>query len=127
MKKAMIYFLKMSIFIGAFFYFSMAQAGEFTGVGKQALRVLEKHDLKVKRLKEQGMKVLLGEVTGVGKKVDLSRIKFLVSKKDLYKMKDLSHVEYLYPSEAKSLKDVKLLEFDVKTLSPSQVAGMVYR
>lgn len=103
-----------------------SNAGEVTGVGQQALRVLERNQLSIDELKQQGFKVLLGEVTGVGKAISLDRIEMVISQKDLLKMKDLSHIEFLHPSQAKALKDVSHLEFNAKKITPNQIKGIIY-
>ncbi len=119
--------MKKLFLILAFSFSGFSFAGEVTGVGKEALKVLEKHQMNVQQLKDQGLKVLMGEVTGVGKTIQLDRIEMLVTNKTLFKMNSLSHVEYKHPSAAKTLTDVVHMEFDRKVLSPKQVKMIIYQ
>lgn len=118
--------MKTALFIFAFLFCSISFAGEITGVGKQALRALQNNRITAAMLKQQGLKVLDGEVTGAGSRINLDRIQMLVTNKELFKMNKLSHIEYLNPSEAKALKDVSHLEFDTKTLNPNQIKAIIY-
>ncbi len=119
--------MKKLVLMITFLVSSLCFAGEVTGVGQEVLRVLAKHHVDVNELRGQGLKVLAGEVTGVGKSINLDRIEMLVTKKKLFKMNSLSHVEYIHPSAAKALKDVKHMEFDQNILSPNQVKAIIYQ
>ena len=101
-------------------------AGEITGVGQRALSVLENSQMSIPSLRQRGMKVQLGEVTGIGKRINLDRIEMIVSAKKVYKMRDLSHIEYRNPSEAKSLKDVHHLEFNNEKLKIKDIGAIIY-
>lgn len=103
-----------------------AWSGEVTGAGRQALQVLRSHNLSVEALKSQGYKVLLGEVTGAGKTINLDRIDMVVTKNKLLKMNQASHIQFKHPSQARSLKDVQHLEFNAQRVSPGQLKGIIY-
>ncbi len=111
----------------SFLFIAPTFSGEITGVGRQALNVLEGHQLDLASLQRQGYKVLLGEITGVGKSIHLDRVEMVVTKRKLFQMRQLSHVEYIHPSEAKTLNDVAHLEFNNNVLRTSQIAGVVYK
>jgi hypothetical protein len=101
-------------------------AGEVTGAGRQALQVLRSHNVSVEALKTQGFKVLLGEVTGAGKTIDLDRIDMVVTQNKLLKMNQASHIKFKHPSQAKALRDVEHLEFNSLRVSPNQIKGLIY-
>lgn len=101
-------------------------AGEFTGAG-QAINVLKAHNLSVPQLKKQGFKVLLGEITGAGKKLDLDRINLIITNKFVFDMSRASHIQFIHPSQAKSLSDVEHLEFSQMLVKPTELTGIVYK
>jgi hypothetical protein len=118
--------MKAILMIFALLFSAACFSGEVTGVGKQALRVLKKNQMTVTQLKNQGLKILDGEVTGAGSRINLDRIQMLVTKNSLLKMKEISHIQFMNPSEAKSLKDVEHLEFDQKKVKPQVVLAIIY-
>lgn len=117
--------MKALIFAVTLFFSALSFSGEVTGAG-QALRVLSQNQMSVESLKNQGLKVLLGEVTGAGKTLNLDRIQMLVSDKKVFPMNEVSHIEYVHPSQAKALRDVKHLEFNNQTLKVQQIKGVIY-
>lgn len=103
-----------------------AWSGEVTGAGRQALQVLRSHNINVEALRNNGFKVLLGEVTGAGKTINLDRIDMVVTKNKVLKMNQASHIQFKHPSPARSLKDVQHLEFNSQRVSPAQLKGIIY-
>lgn len=100
-------------------------AGEFTGAGKQINQVLRAHNLTPKQIKAQGMKIVKGEVTGAGKAVNLQDVYAVVTKTDLIKMTDVDHIEFIHPSEAKAMKDVKRLESAAKKVKKKDILAVI--
>ena len=115
-----------SIILSLMMTIGMTQAGEVTGAGKVAAEVLAAHNMSVQQLKAQGLKVLLGEVTGAGKSINLDRINAVVTKNKVFKMNHASHIEFKHPSAAKALQDVKHLEFNAARVRVNQLNGIVY-
>lgn len=105
---------------------SYVQPGEMTGAGS-ALNVLSQNNLSVAALEGQGLRVLLGEVTGLGKKVSLDRVAHIITKKNIFLVSDANHVEFKYPSAAKTLEDIQYLEFDNAKVGLGQITGITFR
>ena len=112
------------VFVLSFLTISLS-AGEVTGAGAAVNAVLKRHQLSLQTLRNSGHKVILGEVTGAGKKVDLDRIKFIVTKKELHNLNNTTHIQFKFPSEAKKVEDVKFFEFDRKKINPKQVKALI--
>lgn len=115
----------LAIVISLMMTLGMTQAGEITGAGRAA-EVLAAHNMSVQQLKQQGLKVLLGEVTGAGKSINLDRINAVVTKNKVFKMNQATHVEFKHPSAAKALRDVQHLEFNAARVKVNQLNGIVY-
>lgn len=118
--------MKTILLIFTFLFSAACFSGEVTGIGKQALQVLKKNQVTIAHLRNQGLKILEGEVTGAGSMVNLDRIQMLVTNNSLLKMKEISHIQFLNPSEAKALKDVEHLEFDRKKIKPQLILAVIY-
>lgn len=112
--------------LSLFVFLGSTHAGEVTGAGR-ALEVLAAHNLSVQALKNQGYKVLLGEVTGAGKSINLDRINMVLTKNKVFNMNSASHIEFKHPSAAKALKDVRHLEFNSSRVKINQLNGIVYK
>jgi hypothetical protein len=102
-------------------------AGEFTGAGAVVESVLKRNNLSMAGLRRDGFKVLLGEVTGAGKAVPLDALKFIVTKKDLMPMSEVTHINFKSPSAAKNLSDIKALEFNLKRVSAGNIKAVIFR
>ncbi|MCP4915229.1 MAG: hypothetical protein GY909_19065 [Oligoflexia bacterium] len=100
-------------------------AGEFTGAGKQINEVLKAHNMSAKQLKAQGMKIVRGEVTGAGLTVNLQDVFAIVTKTDLIKMSEVDHIEFVHPSEAKAMKDVKRLDSATKKVNKKDILAVI--
>jgi len=121
MKKTLI-----SILISFLFLSSNLWAGEITGAGQRALEVLQANRISVETLRNQGMQVMLGEVTGGGMKISLDRIQMVVTNKKVLNMRDVSHIDFKHPSAAKTLRDVKALEFNRDKVKVKQLNAIIY-
>lgn len=108
-----------------FFSTSSLWAGEFTGAGASVNAVLKQYQMSLQSLKAQGHKVLIGEVTGAGKFVSLDKVKYLVTKKRVHDLHFSTHVEFVYPSAAKTLGEVEFFEFNRKVVRPSQIKALI--
>ena len=102
-------------------------SGEMTGAGSAALKVLESHQMSLSKLKSSGHKVILGEMTGAGRAVELDRIVYIVTTKELFNLDQADHVEFKFPSQAKAIKDVKHFEFGAKKIKIGKLAGVVFK
>ena len=109
------------------FYTSTLMAGEFTGAGAVVESVLQKNNLSIAKLQNEGFKVLLGEVTGAGKSVPLDALEYVVTKKELMRMNDVTHINFKNPSAAKALGDIRGLEFNGKRVSIGKIQGVVFK
>jgi uncharacterized protein (UPF0548 family) len=119
--------MKKTFTLMTFFFVLISFAGEVTGVGRQALQVLRQHNMSIAELRQAGLKVHLGEVTGVGKRIHLDQVEMVVSKNKVFKMRELSHVEFKNPSQARSLNDVVHLEFDRAKVRIKDIGAVVAR
>lgn len=119
--------MKSLVILLTLMFSTLSFSGEITGIGRQALQVLEGHQMDLSTLRQRGLKVHLGEITGVGKKINLESVEMVVTKKKIFTMRELSHIEYRHPSAAKTLDDVVHFEFDRNILKKHQIAGVVYK
>ncbi len=102
-------------------------AGEFTGAGAVVENVLRRNNLSINGLKREGFKVLLGEVTGAGRAVPVDAVEYIVTKKEVMPMSDVTHINFKNPSAAKHLSDIKAFDFDQKRVLLNKVKGVVFR
>lgn len=103
----------------------VSYAGEVTGAGAAKLLVQNQYD--VKALKDSGHKILFGELTGAGRRMNLDRVKLVITKKNVFEINKVDHVEYKHPSAAKSLLDVSHLEFGNQMIKSSQIEALVVK
>ena len=73
--------MKKIIFALLFILSSLSFAGDMTGVGARAL--LNGHNIDLDQLTRSGHQLLLGDLTGVGKTIELEKIKIYLTKKDV--------------------------------------------
>ncbi|MBT3584119.1 MAG: hypothetical protein HN509_04375 [Halobacteriovoraceae bacterium] len=106
---------------------SQGTAGEVTGGGKSVRQILNENNLDIDQLKKSGFKVLMGENTGAGKTLDLSRISMILSNKKLYTMDDVTHIEFKHPSKAKTLSDVIIFEIDKDKVEIGSLQGLIFK
>ncbi len=117
--------MKTLFFLLSLLFFIQLRAGEVTGAGSIVRDILEKHNLSVQRLESQGYRLLLGEVTGAGGRINLNDVKLLLTKKELFKMNDLTHIDFIFPGPAKAIQDVRYFEFDRERLVPGKIKAIV--
>ncbi|MFT6070783.1 MAG: hypothetical protein ACJAT2_000656 [Bacteriovoracaceae bacterium] len=100
-------------------------AGEVTGAG--AAKLLVQHEYSVTDLKNSGHKILFGELTGAGKRMNLDRVKLVITKTKVFEINKADHVEFKHPSNAKSLSDVSFLEFGTQKVGSAQIEALVVK
>jgi hypothetical protein len=103
----------------------VSYAGEVTGAG--AAKLLVQNQYSVTQLQESGHKILFGELTGAGKRMNLDRVKLVITKTKVFEIKQADHVEFKHPSSAKSLTDVRFLEFGNQKIGLSQIEALVVK
>jgi hypothetical protein len=117
-----------SIIILAFSLSMMtAIGGEVTGAGSEAKieRALLARGITPAIIRNQGLRVLSGEVTGAGRTVELSKIRFIVATDKVFTMEEATHVEFKAPSNAQYLSEVTALEFDKIRLGRNKIQAVV--
>lgn len=102
-----------------------AQAGEFTGAG-QVAQILKSNNMSVESLRQQGLKIIQGEVTGAGRQIPLDRINMVITDSQLLRMRQARRIEYKHPSDARSLGDVQHIEFGRLKVRPNQLKAVIY-
>lgn len=103
----------------------VSYSGEVTGAG--AAKLLVQNQYNVTELKETGHKILFGELTGAGKRMNLDRVKLVITKTKVFEINKADHVEFKHPSNAKSLTDVNFLEFGTQKVSANQIEALVIK
>lgn len=103
----------------------VSYSGEVTGAG--AAKLLVQHEYNVKALKQSGHKVLFGELTGAGKRMNLDRVKLVITKTKVFDLNKADHVQFKHPSAAKALVDVAHLEFGSQLVKASQIEALVVK
>ncbi len=102
-----------------------SHGGEVTGAGGPMMTLLKENKLNPEQLIKDGYQFFLGEATGAGMAYEIERIRFLLSKKRVYSMKDLRQIEYLRPSANYNLNDVHLLDFGDTRLKVHEIKGII--
>ena len=103
----------------------VSYSGEVTGAG--AAKLLVQNNYNVSILKESGHKILFGELTGAGKRMNLDRVKLVITKNKVFDLDKVNHIDFKHPSAAKSLLDVNHLEFGTLKVNASQIEAMVVK
>lgn len=106
---------------------TIGQAGEVTGAGMEAREILKAHNIDLQQLNNQGFRLLFGEHTGAGKEMNLDRVNMVLAGKSVYYVSNADHIEFKYPSSAKSLNDVKYLEYGMKKVQIGNIKAMVVK
>lgn len=103
----------------------VSYSGEVTGAG--AAKLLVQNEYSVTELQQSGHKILFGELTGAGKRMNLDRVKLIITKQKVFAVSKADHVEFKHPSNAKSLTDVNFLEFGSQKIGLSQIEALVVK
>lgn len=117
-------FIMIFMLIGVF---NFTHAGEMTGAGSAVMKMLKKENINIKELENSGHKVLFGELTGAGKKLNLDRVKLILTKKKVYNMAEVDHIDFKHPGQANSLIDVNHLKFGAIKVNSNEIKGMVVK
>ena len=99
-------------------------AGEVTGVGRQVETILKKAQLSKLKLKEMGLKLKMGEVTGAGK-IHVDDIALLVMKNKVVNFKSVDYIEFSHPSQAKFVSEVDSFSIDGKPFTRSKILAYI--
>jgi len=100
-------------------------AGETTGAGAPIKALLSKVNLNQQKIEASNLQLVLGEVTGAGKTINLDRLKYVLTKNNIYSVDKLTHVQYKHPSLAKSIQDVKSFEFETWQVKAPEIKALV--
>lgn len=119
-KTKLTHFFTLLIFV---VFSSFSTAGEFTGAGGPMKKLLKEYKLSKEELKDRGLEVMLGEVTGAGMSVPLENLRAVLSEKKVFHIDNLSHIKYVRPSAGKALNDVEAYEFYGKPINIQKVEG----
>ncbi|PIP94293.1 MAG: hypothetical protein COW00_03415 [Bdellovibrio sp. CG12_big_fil_rev_8_21_14_0_65_39_13] len=102
-------------------------AGEVTGAGQRVDQILKNHGMSRQQLASRGLKVLMGEVTGAGKTIQVEDLEFVVAKNKIYNQEALTHIEFKIPSAARVLTDIKSLEFGSSQVDVLEIDAFIVR
>ena len=103
--------------------FSIVHGGEVTGAGF-VKNIMKKRQMNLEQMLNNGHDLLLGEVTGAGRKVPLSQIKVLVTKEDAFKMSNIQRIEFKKSGGLK-LENVDFFEIKNKVIDVSELKALV--
>lgn len=102
-------------------------AGEVTGAGQRVDQILKNNGLSRQMLASKGLKVLMGEVTGAGKTIQVEDLEFVIAKNKIYSQDSLTHIEFKIPSAARVLTDIKSLEFGSSQVNVVEIDAFIVR
>ena len=105
----------------------IAHTGEVTGAGMEAKKILRAHNIDIQELKRNGFKLLFGEHTGAGKRMNLDRVNMVLANKKVFYLNNADHIEFKHPSQAKSLNDVMYLEYGTLKIPTGTIKAMVVK
>jgi len=100
-------------------------SGEMTGAGRQIKNILSRNNMSESILRAQGLR--LGEVTGAGKRVNISDITYFITKDELIPMNRVSHLSYHNDRSGRSVSDISGLEYRGQMISSRHFLGIIYR
>ncbi len=88
--------------------------------------VLDRYDTSVEDLGYQGYKVLDGEWTWVGKKLDVDKLRMILTKKELVKMEDVVELEFKSEQD-RFIENIKALKLRNKTISNKAFEAVIIK
>jgi len=105
--------------------FNHSIAGEVTGAGQRVKEVLRAHNTSIESLQSNGLRVLLGEVTGAGSAVNILDVKMFIAKKRLIKMNKVLHIDFRVGTPAKTILDIKSIDLGEFLVSTKDVDAWI--
>ncbi len=100
-------------------------SGEVTGAGMPLKTILSKANLNKQKISDANLELVLGEVTGAGRAINLDRLKYVLTKNNIYSVNNLTHVQFKHPSLAKNIDDVKSFEFESWRIKSPDIKGLI--
>jgi|GEM_PF-3739846 len=95
------YLLWALIGASALIFLGRLEAGEFTGAGKRAVAILESQSVSWQQLELSGHQLVAsGEFTGGGKNLAISKIRYVVSKREAFEKGQIDQINFLKPAGA---------------------------
>lgn len=105
--------------------FSVVHGGEVTGAGF-VKNIMKKRQMNLEQMLNNGHDLVLGEVTGAGRKVPLEKIKVLVTKEDAFKMSNIQRIEFKKAGGLK-LENVDFFEINNKVVEVKELKALVIK
>jgi len=102
-------------------------AGEVTGAGGPMMKMLAQHGYSTAFLNDNGLKVILGEVTGAGRTLPTEDIEAFLTKTQVLLAQDIVRLDFKNPSLGKTLKDISSVEFVKNTIKKKDIHGVVFK
>lgn len=99
--------------------------GEVTGAGYHIERVLRRNNMSEGTLQAQGFR--LGEVTGSGRRVNISDITYVLTTHEMIPMNRVSHLSYHNGRSGRIISDLSGLEYRGQLIPSSRFLGIIYR
>ena len=126
------------VFIISFSLFGLTQAGEFTGIGStrpftdkmnhsEVFKLLRKHGISRNDISDGGMKILLGEFTGIGKKVNIENIRMILTKKELFFIEDVEDIRLRNNHAKPVLSNVSEIQLKNISLTPNKIKALIVK
>ena len=95
---------------------------------KEIRTILKNNGLNLNQLKNQGLKLLKGEWTWVGKKVGIEDVRMLITKRSLVRMNDVSGINYQDNSlRPPTLNDVESFTFNNKEIPVENIKALIVK
>ncbi len=88
--------------------------------------ILKKENINLNQMLINGHELLMGEVTGAGKKIHLEKIKVLVTLKNAYKMSAIQRVEFKKPGGLE-LQNIDFFEIRNEIVSVDDLQALIVK
>lgn len=117
---------------------TLSQAGEVTVIGSgsgskdkltkmEVLKMLNKRGISRNEISNNGMKIFLGEFTGIGKKLKVDNIRMLLTKKKVFFIEDVEDIRFKDNRAKPTLSNISSFELENVKLTPKTIKALILK
>lgn len=117
---------------------TLSQAGEVTVIGSgsgskdmltkmEVLKMLNKRGISRNEISNNGMKIFLGEFTGIGKKLKVDNIRMLLTKKKVFFIEDVEDIRFKDHRAKPTLSNISSFELENVKLTPKTIKALILK
>ena len=99
--------------------------GEVTGAGF-VKSIMQKKEMSLQQMLNNGHALLLGEVTGAGKPISLDKVKVVITSSEAFKMSNVQRIEFKKSGGLK-LQNVDFFEINGQVIDSQEIKALVVK